>query len=190
MKHNFKDITGQVFGQWTALAYIRTDPHGAFWLCRCSCGTESEVWGRALRCGNSKCCERCAGNFKLTDEEASKNRLYSIYKHNAIKHNRSFELSIEDFGILTKENCFYCGVPPRQICSRPDRAVKPDPYIYNGVDRIDNKEGYTKENSVSCCVMCNRAKMAYTLEVFLAWIDRLVKFRTNPESPARVQGNE
>jgi len=175
--HNFKDIIGQTFGQWTVLHYTRTDPRGAFWMCKCSCGAEHEVWGKALRKGNSKCCERCAHNFKLPDEEASKRRLYGVYRNQAKKRKRAFELSIEEFSRITKEKCNYCGKEPSQECIRRDRVVTPAPYIYNGIDRVNSKGGYTLANSVPCCVTCNRAKLAMSLDEFLSWVNRVVNYQ-------------
>jgi hypothetical protein len=31
-------------------------------------------------------------------------------------------------------------------------------YLFNGIDRLDNAEGYTKENCVPCCAEVNFAK--------------------------------
>jgi hypothetical protein len=46
------DLTGQQFGQWTALSYA-----GSYrWLCRCECGTEREVLSRSLKNGRSTSC--------------------------------------------------------------------------------------------------------------------------------------
>jgi hypothetical protein len=187
MKFNFIDLTGQVFGKWTVLKYTKTGKN-AFWLCKCECGVEAEVDGHNLRIGGSLSCGNCAQNVKLSDEYACLRRLYNVYKNNAKKFGRIFELSLEQFKELTKSNCVYCGLPPLQVCTRSDRVVKPEPYIYNGLDRANNDEGYTLKNAVPCCKMCNRAKMDYSLEEFNAWVDRLIKVRINRESPANSGG--
>jgi hypothetical protein len=46
----------------------------------------------------------------------------------------------------------------------------------NGIDRADNALGYTVENSVSCCKICNIAKRDLTIEEFIFWGKRLGKF--------------
>ena len=46
--------------------------------------------------------------------------------------------------LLDKE-CYYCHYYKKEEV--------------NGIDRVDNTKGYTKENSVSCCEMCNRIKL-------------------------------
>lgn len=58
------DMTGSVFGQWTVLVHCPPPPGRreteAWWLCRCSCGTERPVRGATLRNGTSRSCG-CAG---------------------------------------------------------------------------------------------------------------------------------
>ena len=55
--HNFIDLTGQEFCLWTVLglAEVRKG-YGAFWLCRCQCGTERIILGKCLRRGSTKTC--------------------------------------------------------------------------------------------------------------------------------------
>lgn len=43
---NFIDITGQQFGEWTALEY---DKNTKLWTCKCSCGTIRQIPGCNLR---------------------------------------------------------------------------------------------------------------------------------------------
>lgn len=51
-----KDITGQTFGNWTVLEYVRTTPHGSIWCCQCKCGTVRNVWGAQLKAGRTRSC--------------------------------------------------------------------------------------------------------------------------------------
>jgi hypothetical protein len=46
-------------------------------------------------------------------------------------------------------------------------------YTYNGVDRVNNKLGYTVGNCVSSCIVCNVAKNDSSLEDFKKWIIRV-----------------
>lgn len=51
------DITGKLFGAWTAIARAGSDVRRqAIWLCRCECGKESLVPGYRLRSGGSTSC--------------------------------------------------------------------------------------------------------------------------------------
>ena len=77
----------------------------------------------------------------------------------------------EDFELLTQEDCFYCGRKPESI----SRGHEYGEYIYNGIDRIDNKKGYNVKNCVTCCSICNRMKMNLEKEEFLLQIKKIYK---------------
>ena len=53
----------------------------------------------------------------------------------------------DEFSSLVDKECYYCHYYKKEEV--------------NGIDRVDNTKGYTKENSVSCCEMCNRIKLVY-----------------------------
>lgn len=52
----FLDLTGRVFTRFIVLRYTGIRKHAAYWLCRCSCGTEVEVSGNSLRTAGSRSC--------------------------------------------------------------------------------------------------------------------------------------
>lgn len=89
--------------------------------------------------------------------------LKAVFRHsrrNALKHRRVFELSIEDVKEITSRDCYYCGDPPSQVSKASHEKSKNgfSVYVYTGMDRVKNEEGYTKENVVTCCIKCNRMK--------------------------------
>jgi hypothetical protein len=89
-------------------------------------------------------------------------------RHDAARRGYVWGLSDDDFNSLTQAACVYCGALPRSksvIGSWADAI-----WTYNGIDRVDNTQGYTKENSVSCCGRCNRWKSDATLEEFKAHV--------------------
>lgn len=47
----------------------------------------------------------------------------------------------------------------------------------NGIDRRDSSLGYTLENCLPACGVCNKAKLDYTEEEFLVWTNRLGSFQ-------------
>ena len=70
-------------------------------------------------------------------------------------------------------NCFnkYRGII---TCSKEDyEAAK---FIYNGLDRVDNKLPHTPENCVPCCAKCNTAKNDRSQKDFLDWAERAYQF--------------
>lgn len=188
------DLTGRVFGKLT-VKYIHSVDHRKYvrWFCECSCGNTSIVIGSHLIRGNTKTCG-CSikEHQKLAAKAASlkntkpyglsaKTTLYKNYKRHAIDRSLVFEITLEEFEVITQRDCYYCGVAPIQISkSANNRLVEKGlaskdtgNYIYNGIDRLDNKRGYTIDNIVSCCKMCNHAKKTYTEDEFREWIKRV-----------------
>lgn len=50
--------------------------------------------------------------------------------------------------------------------------------MYNGIDRIDNQKGYSLDNVVACCRICNNAKSDMTVHEFHSWIMRIAAMAT------------
>jgi hypothetical protein len=50
-------------------------------------------------------------------------------------------------------------------------------YTHNGIDRRDNAKGYTIDNCLPCCENCNYIKRDIPYEDFMAWLDRIVRYR-------------
>lgn len=101
-------------------------------------------------------------------------RLMATYRWNARVKGIPFDLPREFFSVIVQLPCHYCGAPPAAIKRGKDIW---SPLTYNGIDRVDNLLGYTTENSVPCCKMCNTAKQAHTLEEFLDWVQRIYHHR-------------
>ena len=94
-----------------------------------------------------------------------------VYRNATKKSNRQFELSKEKFYDLISDNCYYCGSKPN---SANKRYLKYDSnFRYNGIDRVDNSKGYLVDNCVTCCEICNRAKLTMSLEEFKNWIKKV-----------------
>lgn len=104
--------------------------------------------------------------------EASITYIFSNYQFKAKTKNRTFELTREEFIELTSSNCHYCNIEPKQEAGKYKFK---NFYLYNGIDRIDNLIGYTKNNCVSCCKVCNRAKNNLTYLEFREYVQRLSK---------------
>lgn len=81
---------------------------------------------------------------------------YSTYKKEASKRGYEFKLNYEEFLKLFHGKCNYCNLEDAR-----------------GIDRFKNKKGYTLDNCVSCCMMCNRMKWRWTNEEFLEQISKI-----------------
>lgn len=108
-----------------------------------------------------KCCNKdCKKYNRMSASDAQVSIVFSNYKSRAKSKGWEFNLSREEFKGLIKSNYHYCGQKPNRI--RLDRVKgKRDNSVSaltNGIDRIDSSKGYTKNNTLSCCEDCNKAK--------------------------------
>jgi len=148
------------------------DLHGeTAYECQCDCGNVIVVIASNLRKGQ-KACNICAR--RLLKGEAGFNKLLGGYKAGAKKRGIAFELSKKEFRKLVTSDCFYCGILPSSV----NKARFGD-FTYNGIDRMDNDLGYVSSNVVPCCKWCNPAKQARDYDEWIAWLDRIAKFRTS-----------
>ncbi len=81
------------------------------------------------------------------------------YKRSAIVRNIDWDLSDEQFKLFWQRECFYCNNQIETI----------------GIDRRDNQIGYSMDNCVSCCEVCNRMKWILGEEEFYSHILKIVK---------------
>ena len=128
------------------------------------CGKEYNKFN-TLNNQDSKRCSHCNENQQNQDTKRirernyknetfnNKERYYKEYINNALRREYEFTLNFDEFSAIVDKECFYCH-------HNIDNET-------NGIDRVDNTKGYTKENTVPCCEMCNRMKMAYHPLFFL-----------------------
>jgi hypothetical protein len=158
---------------------------------RCNCGEcGSEFTARKdhvvrkknpiFSCGcNQHPTGRKAPNLKPEGIAAAR-CVYNSYKNKCKRKGILFEPTFEDFVKITSLNCYYCDSPPQHEYSevfksgvRAGKKKVNGTYKYNGVDRIDSNNGYTKENMYPCCRHCNVAKLDRTKEDFYLWVEKL-----------------
>jgi hypothetical protein len=174
------DLTKQRFGKLLVLELSdRKYSKRSIWKCQCDCGNTVEVGSDNLRRGKQVSCgcfrdkelaKMAKEKNKKKPGDASFSRLYESYKHGAKVRNYSFDLSKEEFRVITSSQCFYCGIEPMQEIKSPNKNGE---YIYNGIDRVDNSKGYEIGNCVPCCKTCNVAKHAMAQDAFLKWVKRI-----------------
>jgi len=168
------NLIGKRFGKLVVIVKSkRTDKrHNQYWVCKCDCGNYKEIRGHHLGKSISSC--GCLQKLfrKLPKGESSFNQLFFTYKQNAKKAGRSFGLTKTEFKKLTQQNCTYCGEPPSQIVNKPKHNGI---FIYNGIDRLDNSKGYTKNNSVPCCKVCNLMKRTLSCKEFISKVKQIYK---------------
>ena len=174
-----KDLKGSKFGKLLVLGRGEDYTYSggrkkSRWVCLCECGNKKTILQHLLVTGkrNSCGCDKFP-KTRLKYGESSSKRLYKIYERVAGKRNIPFLLTLEEFLVITKENCYYCGEPPSQSILGDGNYGA---YVYNGIDRKNNRQGYVSENVVPCCKACNKMKSDIELDSFF---DRILKIYKN-----------
>lgn len=152
------------------------------WECLCDCGKTTTVCGTHLRLGTTKSCG-CLIHEKHSEEHRKRtahtrrrvgaviSKGYRGYVAAAKARGIEFSLTTADFLNLVAQDCNYCGSPPSM-----KKATMFERCLMNGVDRLDNGQGYTVNNCVPCCTRCNLMKHAFTVSEFLDHIARIYLF--------------
>lgn len=73
---------------------------------------------------------------------------FSVLKHKSKKRNLSVEITFEEYQEIVSKQCFFCE-------GKFKKFEETQGYY---VDRADNSIGYTYENCIPCCHICNRIK--------------------------------
>lgn len=117
-----------------------------------------------LREDNNRYRKRCKKCIKNGLKSNPKTR-YNDYKRAAKDREYEFEISEEYFATMTtSKECFYCGCSPTK-------------YEPLGIDRADNIKGYTVENCLPCCWICNKMKNTLSEEQFLKAVENIYKHK-------------
>jgi predicted RNA-binding Zn-ribbon protein involved in translation (DUF1610 family) len=138
-----------------------------------SCGKEFSVLKKTWIRGTKKCHScRVRDSQKLGNGVGALNSTYSAYKSKAKIKKIAFKISKDIFKRIVASNCHYCGATPS---NEMKSSYNTGSFFYNGIDRIDNNRGYTSDNIVPCCKICNYAKNTMSLSDFYSWISRVYK---------------
>jgi hypothetical protein len=173
-------LLGRRFGRLLVIEMLFCDitgnaNHG--WNTKCDCGQEKITNSWCLKYGKTKSCgcyQRdmfLKHHVKYTNNFAL-NAMVGEYKFGAKKRNLDFSLTHQECENIFSQNCYYCDSPPnciKQTSSKKDKHT----LVYNGIDRIDNKLGYFKDNVVACCKYCNIAKHNMEFDFFIEWVKKL-----------------
>lgn len=176
---------GAVFGYLTVIRQTDKRVKGAkIWECICKCGKSVEAKTDYLQQGWKKSCgclRSEKASARIPEIQALKNKHpKSVYKLNTLirttKSNakkRGLEYSLTDSEVfqIASKACHYCGF----LDFTKDGAASSTLYSqwFSGIDRKDNEKGYTLENSLPCCKICNRAKNNMQYDDFLRYILRI-----------------
>ena len=144
---NFKDLTGQVFGDWKVERRTEDNSYnGVYWLCICICGQQRKVLAKNLTNGRSKSCGcrktyRQRLHMKVQGMSATKKREYTIW-YNMIQrcynhtHKNYHQYGGRGITVCYRWHSFFNFL--LDIGEKPSRELS--------LERIDNNNNYFKEN--------------------------------------------
>lgn len=164
------NLTGQKFGKLTVKRFhsIQRKQFAnhtvsfTVWVVQCDCGSpEKPIKGTSLTSGNTQSCGCARKHFPAKTQRQEQSEVYWKYKYQAKKRGLEWMLPRPEFNALISDACHYCGDPP---------SNRHHGFVYGGIDRRNNSQGYTVENVVSCCRVCNLMKHAMSYEDFIAHI--------------------
>ena len=173
---------GDIFGSLTVVRFeLRNKNHVL--IAQCGCGKEKVFWKKSAVRRQKSCGCGVSDNGITSKQRRSWNTRLQGYKSGARLRNYSWELSFEDFVEIASKPCYFCGQEPKDWeCFSNSPSIRKDSPLadaelykikFSGVDRYDNTKGYTVENSVPCCVYCNRAKSDMSFEQFKTHVERM-----------------
>lgn len=182
---NPKDIIGNKYGKLTVVEYKgyifkNKSRKDHVYLCKCDCGNYTEVIRHSLVYGITKSCgclhKETIIKMNKKDTNYEKHHIRSIRKHmksSAKQRGYIFDLSYDDVKELVTQPCYYCGSTYSNCHRSKSNEQEYGAFYYNGIDRVDNDIGYIKDNVVSCCATCNRAKSTMSQTEFYNWIQKV-----------------
>lgn len=181
---NHNKHIGEKTDRYEILAFDHIDPinKNAYYKVKClKCGDISiKQWAVIIhKSKNYLGCLKCKeGNGRIPSLETPINGFYRQYKKSAESRKISFNLTLEEFKKLINKPCTYCGSnPTSDTYINGNKFNKTNELIYvNGIDRIDSTKGYSVNNCVPCCTMCNKMKLDYSLENFKTQISKIYHY--------------
>ncbi len=183
LNYRTKDLLNVQFGHLKVISFSGYPKNRACWNCLCNCGNLVVVMAQSLLDGSTSSCG-CKNDDDLkrlnrkVAGHASWQRLYRNYIRRSLDKDLELDVSLEEFKTLCTKECYYCGQLPKRV-----NAVMAQKFMSadgkarqwieaNGLDRVDNSRGYTKDNVRSCCIRCNKAKLDQTENDFYLWLEK------------------
>lgn len=189
MNRTALELTNQRSGRLIALYMLPDRLRGRImWHCLCDCGNYTACEASSFKSGAKSSCGclrldnlRVALSQYESRAASGLAKHYTRYRGNARHTNTVFELSIEEFIVIVRQPCYYCGTSDNKV-NVAHRLNKIYQLRVNGIDRFDNNLGYILSNCVPCCGPCNRAKLQMTAKQYIDLCRAVVKVHGNVDT--------
>lgn len=201
-----KDWTGKKYGRLTLVKpTTKRQSKTIIWEAICDCGTTTYVRPHDLTSGNTISCGCFYEETKISNakKNAEKGRVYdprissarAAWRNTYSNKDRRLGregLDFESFLELSQQPCGYCGREPFRIFNvglmpqssyKSENQRKDGYFIYNGLDRLDNTKGHSRDNVVPCCKDCNLAKRSLSESEFLKLVELIYHNRIRSPRP-------
>lgn len=163
---------GSVFGSWEVLGDPLRGKHGYEYLCRCSCGTEANVLGTALRAGQSNNCVECKKSYP--NYEGLVGSYMTRLMHGAQERGIVVYIDLHflwEVWLKQKGKCALTGESLMLMKGRKDNDFTAS------VDRIDSDLGYVPGNVQWVHKTINLLKNSYSEEDFVKMCKAVAAYR-------------
>lgn len=172
---------GLKFGKWTTIEWCPKSEIIKIgkWRCICDCGFEKLIKTNDLIDKHTTMCQTCSNrivtyNRRLPKGQACIREILTRIKRQATTRNIPMSLSNEEILNLVFDKCFYCNSGhSNKVISHLGEYM-----TFNGIDRMNNTKGYTIQNSVTCCKVCNISKSILSTK---EWLNNMEKILINKE---------
>lgn len=173
-----QDLTGRTFGGLLVIGRSKRTNRSRTWVVECQCDKRTRLEMAASTLEYRVSCGACnhdngwKPSWQLPQISSIVSKYFREYHRDARRRGYSFEIEKEHFHQLVTMPCRYCARPPARR-RKHEKNRHTLHLLVNGIDRVDNNIGYTRENVVPCCEICNRAKSAMSQSDFESWLNRI-----------------
>lgn len=173
--NEFCDITGQKFGNYTAIKFVgrRNNNGNALWLCQCQCGKERINDLSTLKDGKAKSCGECTWVGDITEDH------FGQIRRNAKRRGYEFNLTKEYIWKIYQEQKGLCAFTGEEIYFCKKRLIdsngRKKRITTASVDRKDNSKGYIEGNIQLVHKDVNIMRRNYSIERFIEVCKKVVE---------------
>ena len=182
---SFVDLSDRRFGRLVVARRLCSIGGHSVFECECDCGKVVNISGPQLKHREVVDCG-CSGSvFRplIQTLDGAKRQRFQYVRNNSKQRQIAFDLSLEDFMRFSEQACCYCGSAPYKTALLNTTG---DNWRYSGLDRLDSSRGYSSNNVVPCCEVCNIMKASLSVADFYAHLERIKSHRVLASEPVLV----